>query len=321
VIGQTTRVARAILEALRPLLGSAATGRLTVKATGADVTLRCGSFANIVAESPATGLLEVRRDVILRTRRDVIANTVGVPVDVISLGGGQLMNQAAATAVIWDPPLTGIETTSVVAAGGLTGGADSVGLGSVKQVVWYETIGGASVARDLFAASVAGDTPAVVLGWDSSQEVERMGRGRGAYVDSWTVYVVTSRGEGSHDRRDEGLAIVDAVRSYLVDLGAVGGFNLSDPPIKVGVATRLAIAPTSYVYALKIQTFVGLEKAPRFVDPAALVFGDEGIAFAEWVRTRIDLDTATIPPFPVVDGNVVGMFLDGFDDGFDEGFA
>jgi hypothetical protein len=217
---------------------------------------------------------------------------------------------------------------SVVATGGLTGGADAIGVGSVKQIIEYEQIGAANTARDLFAASVHGVTPALVLAWEGSGVPHKSGRGRHRRSDRWSLFVVTARGEGAHERRAEGIDILDAIESYLLDLNSAGGYPISDPPIAMLDRRRLSVTSSSYVFVQSFETRTAVVKIERAIDLSApgapaksSLFGDEGLTFSEWLQTRFDLATATVPPFPIVEGVIDAMPLDGFADGFDDGFA
>lgn len=308
-IGKTTRTGRALMEVLRPLTGDPSTGSATIKSTSGDVKLpkRCfmAPLRRFVSNQEA-----LDRDNLLRTREDVIATTAGVSVPLISMLGGKRQNHPVGTRLLLDPPLLGIEPYATVDTGGMTGGADASGTGSVRQIVRYEIISSATAAKDLFSARVHAGAPAIVVAWNDSGSPTAAGRAA-VRPDQWIIYVVTSRNDGKGVRGDDGADILDAVESYLHDRHSVAGHVFSQPSTQILSRGRLTTTPTSYIYTLTCQTTGAVKRIDTRGE----------LTFAEWKRTLLDLPTADVPPFPIVDQVGITMLLGSFDDdAFDSSF-
>lgn len=294
-IGHTTRTARAILEVLRPLTGDPATGTATMTATGADIEVEAGSFLAPVRKTRG-GSRKIDRDNLVRTREDTTITSTGTAVGIISMLGGARQNLPAGTVLRFDPPLEGVEETAPVAAL-MTGGADATGVGAVKQIVEAEQLESASAALDIFNAKVSSGAPAIVLAWDGSGPVERIGRGVLSQVDSWTLFAIVSRADSSAGRRSEGRDIVDAIRGYLLDRGSVAGYVFSSPPTQIVGRVRTAITKGSYVYAVQIETM----SHPKRIETRGATSPDGEMTWSEWRRTVLDVQcVAAVAPFPTV---------------------
>lgn len=302
--GRTTRIERAILAVLQPMTGLRSSGSLFVRATGDPVTLCRNNFAVPIGKSRGT-TYQLDFQKLLRTDSETIEVTsAGAIVPVTSNLGGLQMNLDAGIEVRWEPALLGLEPVSVVQTV-MTGGADATGPGSIKRLVTYEGIGAASSAKDLFLAK-GNLFPSAVLSWDSSEPGELRGRGVISQHDRWTLAVVSSRGDGGEQRRAEGMGILDLAEEYLLDRGAVDGEVFSAPHIEIVSRSRLAVTPTSYIYTMVFDTVTTVSRL-------------DARTFAEWTKTKYDMRTQTMPPFPVVDSAIYSMgpaFGDAFSDAF-----
>jgi len=314
-IGRTTRTARAILEVLRPLTGEPATGTALVSATAGDVVLPAGCFFAPLKQS-VSKLESLDRENLVRSRSETIINASGVSVPIISMLGGVRQNIEAGTRLRVDPPLDGLETFATIEAPGMVGGLSATGPGSVAQALEFETITSAALARELFNARLQSGTPSLVLAWESSGSGESVARGAAVRPERWTLYVVTTRADGAGQRRDVARDILDAVESYLHDRKSVAGFRFSNPSTRVIGRSRLAVTKTSYVYAVQIETFGAVQR----IDTRGATSPDGEITFTEWKTTQLDLPTADVPPFPVVEDVFVGMILGAFNDDFNADF-
>jgi hypothetical protein len=304
-IGRTTRIARAIVEVLRPLTGDRSSGIALVTATAGDIMLPARSFLAPLRRS-ISGQESIDRENLVRTTgEDAIVRATGTLVPIVSVLGGSRQNYVAGTRLRFDPPLDGVEELATIAAPGMTGGATATGVGAVCQIIEYETITGPTAATDLFNARVQGGAPAIVLAWESSGGAKMVARGVHVRPDRWILYVITSRGDGAGKRRDEARDILDAVESYLVDRHSVAGYVFSAPATEILGRSRLAVTKTSYIYAVSLQT----TGRARRIDSRP----DDELSFAEWKRTRLDAQTADVPPSPVVADVVFPMLLGPFD--------
>lgn len=302
MIGSTTRTARAILEVLKPLTGSPATGTATVTASGADVVVPAGCFLAPVKKTRG-GSSKIDRDNLVRTRTATTVTGSGVAVDVITMLGGARQNLPAGTVLRFDPPLEGVEDTAPVVAT-MTGGADATGVGAVKHVVETEQIETATAALDLFNARASSGSPCIVLSWDSTGGTRKVGRGTLVQPERWTLFVIVSRVDSSASRRSEGREIMDAVEGYLLDRASVAGHVFSSPPTSILGRVRTAITKSSYVYAVQIETFAH----PKRIETRGETSPDGEMTWADWRRTKLDVELAGVPPFPaIVDDAIIPM--------------
>lgn len=327
-IGQTVLIRRLIMSALRPLTGTRATATATVKlAEGVteQVKLPLGCFAYPIHES-AAGVADVDDQLLLRTAAEVYiqpgpAGTV-VPISSV-LGGARYNAFKAGARLIWDPPVAGLETHSVLAtdlAGGLDPGAGHQA--PIHDVATYEELTATDAALDLFLARLANRVPCVVIAWDSSDEATAKGRNHHHTPERWDLYVIIENHQGEKAKRDEGLNICDAVRGLLVDKSVVDGLPFSDPPARVFGRRRFRTTTTSIVYVLEVDTFTTAKRID-LRDPEQLPPGwtTDELAFPDWESTRYRLETCDDPPVAIVDGAVYPHPVDAYDDGHDEGHA
>jgi hypothetical protein len=210
------------------------------------------------------------------------------------------VNLAPGTPLRWDPPISGIEAVSEVGPAGLTGAVGASGFGALRQLKLYEQIGSASAAQDLFAAKV-GQFPAAVLSWDQSSQpmdvVTRKSRTAILFREHWLLSVIASRHDSGEQRRHEALELLESATQLLAERSEMDGEVISLPcPVFVESRRRIAVAPTSYVYAVAFSTMHTLERR-------------EWRTIADWLRTRITTTTKTdVPPEdPVVRDNDVLM--------------
>ncbi len=198
----------------------------------------------------------------------------------------------------------------------MTGGANATGVGSVKQIVHYETLSSGTTAIDLFNARVSSQAPSIVLAWESSGSPTAVGRNVARRQDRWILYVVTTRGDGSGKRRDEASDILDAVEAYLVDRKSVAGFVFSAPATQIMGRGRLTVTKTSYIYTVSLETGGTVER----IDTRGANSPEGELTFAAWQTTQLDMPTADVPPFPIVHDVGINMILGGFTSGFSRGF-
>lgn len=293
-LGFRVTVMRSIMAVLAPLTGQRATGTVTVRSTtGSNVTLPKGCFAAPIPASD-TGAKQIARDKLLFTTEEATVAPAGTPVAIASLLGGTRHNFVDGTEVRWDPQLTGIELVSSL-TGDMTGGAEPTGDASVRRIIAYEELATPDIAAALFSAKMVAQTPGVVVTWASTGPGERMGRSVWQRADRWILYVVTTRGSGTIERGTEGLNLLDLLESYLGERGAVDGRNFSDPGISIVGASRHRVTPSSFVYALTIETHGAMARVDT-----RLVDGSAKGPIADWVRTRYDVNVATTPEYPLI---------------------
>ncbi len=292
-LGFRVTVMRSIMGVLAPLTGQRATGTALVRATGSDVVLPRGCFAAPIVESD-TGNKAIARDKLLFTTAETTVTAGGTAVPVASLVGGARHNFAAGTDLRWDPQLAGVEIVSSLNVA-TTGGAEPTGDAKLRGLIPYEELATNKIGGAIFAAKLQGLTPGVVVTWAGTGAAERMGRNVWQRSDRWILYLVVTRKQGTVERGHEGLNLLDLLEAYLGERGAVDGRNFSDPGVSIVGASRHSVTPSSYVYALTIETHGGMKRIDtRLVDGTA-----HGV-IADWDRSRYDVNVATTPEYPLI---------------------
>jgi hypothetical protein len=290
--------ARALLALLQPLTGARASGTATVKASpGPTAVLPPNTYA-----VPIVGGA-MRFDLLLKTAQNAAApagwtvTTAGDPVTMISVVGGNEHNLPDATELRWWPGAAGIEAKSVL-AGALTGGIDASGLTALRQVRFFEQLRAdlSGTPADLFKSMVS-QFPSAVLVWERSRPAPngaKLGRGVNVYEQEWHLFLITSRADGDNQRREEGLALVDAVTEEMVDRSTVDGMMFSAASgLSIEERRRHFTGNAFYVYRIVFTTTTSVSKK-------------DSRTFNPWLFTRLDEDsTDPLPqgPFPWVDNN------------------
>lgn len=312
--------ARAILGALQPLTGAAATGKLFVRSTGATGIVPAGAFA-----IPKVGD-SICEDATVFVKRSSAADyswavtSLGTLVDVEALGGGTITNQSAGTEYRWDPPLSGIEATSESHASyPLAGGTLS---GLLKQVRSYKNA--QSATYEEFIRAQLSTFPGAILAWESTAPAsgtlgpaqgprgDRRGRDRILYRATWILYLVTSRLESEAWRRRESDLLRDAVTEELFGRELVRTLHVSSSPgLEIVTEQPFAVTPAYYADLVRFGTTFVVERKS----------GATG--YNDWMRSRIAMtEPASAPLLELtrVDTTVPMTDQSWFDRGFDGGF-
>jgi len=301
MIGQTKRIRRAILAALRPMTGDRSSGEITATASGGNITVPKNSFLVPVLES-AAGNSQLEPNWPIRVVEDTLVAAGGTTVTVTSLIGGSANNLADGTMLRWDPPLVGLTETAVVSGGGLTGGADATAgaPGALKSLVSFEEIRSREQAQALFQAGITNALPAGILAWTGTNQGRKVGAGVHIRDDTWELYLVVTWSDEGLGQIDRVLDLLDAAESYLVDRKASDGFPFSAPD-GTDILGRQLVRQTagSLIYSVRFATMSAVQR----VEHRSVTEG----SWAAWAKTVIDLETATTPPLPVVDGVKVDM--------------
>jgi hypothetical protein len=300
----TTRVMRALLACLQPLVGTRSQGTALIRSLAGDLTLPANTFgAPLIVSAAGTKQVDWQR--LIRTTEDAVLTPIGTSVAVTSVLGGLDMNLAAGTEIRWDPPLENVELVSTLSTA-MTGGIPASGPGSIAQVTTYEGVGATKVALDLFLAR-AGRFPAAVLSWDKTDSPAKIRRTQEGVRDLWTVTVITSRSDASEQRGGEWLYIKDAIEGELLGRSTVDGYVFSAPDVDALGAQRLATTETSYVYAMAFGTWGEVALTDRRV-------------YYDWLRTRLDGYVDADPDKLLVEDLEFVQTPD-FNDDFDTSFA
>lgn len=232
-----TSTLRSLMAVLQPATGTRADGTVVVTASGGDVTVPCSSYA-----IPIIGGAH-RPDLVVKTAAGPNADdswTVesgGTNVDFVSNIGGARHILANATALVFDPEISGI--ASLVAANDWANGADPTEFGSVVDMTIVERFEGPVAAVDLRRSNIKG-FPCVILAWQDSEPADgstisqtdratRTGTRKTLYKESFRVSIVSVRADSPDVRREEGLLMLDELSGLLTDRQEVDGVKFSNP--------------------------------------------------------------------------------------------
>jgi hypothetical protein len=290
----THTLARGLQACLQVLQGDYSSGSVTATATGDPVELPRGTFGLPIID----GSEDESQAILVEANPDVeggawTVTSAGTPVSVTSIQGGTHVNLDVDTPIRWDPPITGLEATGVVAAGGLTGGTQATHYGALRQVRYYRDMGSNPGAVDFYAAGLH-SYPAAVVGWESTMPADgaalpgigpdstRMGRGKREFVATFGLMLFTGRFDQTHARRKESDQLRDDVLELLTDRISYRDCFLSGPRgVQILEARHMGSRPNYYVDVVRV--------ACHFV----LSMRDER-TFHDWLTTRLQLATVDV---------------------------
>jgi hypothetical protein len=290
----THTLARGLQACLQVLQGTYSSGSVTATATGDPVELPKGTFGLPTVD----GSEDESKAVIVEANPLVTGGawTVtsgGTDVLVTSVQGGTHVNLEAATAIRWDPPITGLAATGTVAAGGLTGGTAATHYGAIRQVRYYRDMGSNPGAVDFYAAGLH-SYPAAVLGCESTMPADgaalpgvgpdstRRGQGKREFVATFDLMLFTSRFDQTHQRRKESDQLRDDVLELFTDRMSYRGCYLSSPRgIQILEARHLGSKPTHYVDVVRFSCHCTLTKR-------------DDRTFRDWLTTRLQVETVDV---------------------------
>jgi hypothetical protein len=311
-VSGTLQKARAIEARLQKLQGSAGTGQLRVRATGADVVLPPGECAVPLVDNALNeqATIFVRPNPTAPSSDKVKGWTVtsaGTLVDVETLQGGAGVNLPGSIECRWDPPLAGLEETATLEPAGVTGATSSAELGSIALFRHYKQIATGDI-DELFRAQVYA-FPAAILAWGTTSPLDgpisgspgprtaRVGASAMLAKHGWLLYLVTSRLEEEGIRRREGEILRDRVLRRLHNARRTRdrAFVVSNEPGTEVLAARVfRVTPTSYVDVVEFATIYTL--TPDNDEPDA----------NPWLRTHYkQLTPAQGPAVPLELPNIV----------------
>jgi hypothetical protein len=301
-MSSSTYLARAIQGLLQAQMGTYSEGSLVVRSTGATGTVPKHAFAIPIVDDQlhedATVFVQANPDT---SDGSWAVTDAGVELPVQSLQGGERMNLDAGVECRWDPELSGIEATSEVASGGLTGGILRTVRGTLRQLRLAKSFGSTPESQDFFRAQVS-HYPGAVLAWlacypaDSSSgpslgpQTARVSAGRRMWAHEWALSLITSRTASQELRIREGDQLRDDCLELLTDRCAYRGLQLSyrEPGIEIIDARLARVTASSYVDLVRFATIYPLTRR------------DER-TFTDWLMTRNVIRTEDQTPYPEID--------------------
>lgn len=299
----TIQNGRAIEALLARLQGPCASGKLVVRALGADTVLEPGRCAVPFG----AGGIDYQATAFVKNNPANedgawLVTAAGTLVDVETLQGGTHTNRDGGTSYRWDPPIEGIEDVSDAEAAGISGGAFNGAFAGLRELVQYKSLD--KVGVDALFRAQAGNFPAALVSWMATTPLDgplagspgprtsRVSQRGMLYRHTWMIWLVTSRLDLEAQRRAEGDTLRDDALDVLFGAKRVrdGVFQVSmEPGVEVQNAVAVNVTPTSYIDSVTFTTLVLQESHPEETDAHP------------WLRTRLRQQTAAQPPYPPLD--------------------
>ena len=233
--------ARGIMALCQPLTGERATGEVIIHPR-----------ANVVV--PANGYLYpvvnggVRHDLLFKTAVNPDTEdgnwpmVVGVPspVQVLSNIGGVRHNMAPGTRFVIEQPWRFGLAERPNTLLGLAGAEDPIDEDlALWNIVPFESFG-SKPNQELFRSSIGGKFPAAIIVWKESEPADGMstsstnrpthrGAGKVSYTELFEILLICNSADSEHERRGQGLRVLQEMCSLLVDRQAVDGQAISSP--------------------------------------------------------------------------------------------
>lgn len=301
---------RSLLSLLQPLTGARSLGTATVKSSpGGSATLPAHSIAVPIIGGAMRfdRLLKVKENPATQPEGGWTVVAAGTSVPMISIVGGADMNIPAGTEIRWWPSIDGIEAKSLI-PGAMGGAGEPSGLASLKSVAFFEQLRAdlSGAAIDMFKSMVS-QYPAAILVWEDSGPADgnaidltaktsaRVGRGIFLYQHSWDLFIISSRTDGDPQRREEGLALLEAMTELLQDATSADGLVFSNPQgVRIVRRQRWLVSPTFYVYRIQLVTVEATKRR-------------EARTFNDWTLTTLDVQTPDQQPLTTIYQNKIPM--------------
>ncbi len=305
-ISTTIDTGRSIMSALQPLTGTRARGQIRLFAkSGNQVTIPAFTFFMPVLDGQRHTSYLFKTIKGPNSDDSWTITDSGSLVDVVSNIGGVRHNIDQDTSFQTDIPhpdlvLTGAQAPTAVAD--FVDGTEPQGFGGVRDMVLYDTFDGPDIFTDIHRSPL-GQFPGVLLAFQdfepadgvaiaqNNQSAINAGTDKKFYKVSYTINVLTQRGEGDAARRQEGLLIADTIMQLLNDKHAGDpGECLSNPG---GVQVRTMFRGSGpqpvyqkfYVYTILVSAMVTLKRL-------------DFRSFNPWLRTLMNVDVPQEPKLP-----------------------
>jgi len=193
----------------------------------------------------------------------------GALVDIEAHIGGARYNLEAGSVMRWAddvPDFFDIDGL-VVGPDGITGGDDEplIGQDKIFAVSFFENIGQAQIALDLYRSTISA-FPAAILVWDSSAKSPSfVGRGKQLYSERFNLLIVCDRVDMDPKRRGEGIRLADKAQDLILwrtiygDEEQRGGGIIVSAVSSTNIVGRFRLTTQEpkwssfYIYGLRIE--------------------------------------------------------------------
>ncbi len=318
----TIDTGRALMAALQPLTGKRAAGQIRLRTKpGVQITLpRYTYWVPVIDGQRHTSWLFKATAGPNKDKSWTVNDSGASVITVMSNIGGMRHNVPAGTTFQPDIPiddlvLSGVDTPVAVAA--FEGGTNPADYCGVQDMAMYETFDGPALTTDLHRSPID-RFPGILLAFQDFQPADGVaiaqnnqmainaGTDKKFYKVTYTISVITTKGEGDMSRRQEGLIIADAVAQLLNDKHAGDqGECLSNPG---GMQIRQMVREDGpqpiykkfYIYTLLVSAMTLLQR-------------QDFRTFNPWLRAVMAIDKPQVPELPdqgplrLVDNNIIDM--------------
>lgn len=233
---------RQLMAVCQPITGDRASGTVIIKAAGdTAVSLPFGSYLFPIVNG------QVRYELAFKVAKSTATDgswTIGgggaeTEVAVFSNIGGERHNLPKGTRFVLDQPMKPQLAAGAVTRTGTTGATDPNGDLALYNFVSFESFG-SKPSLELFKSGIGGRFPAAIIHWIEDEPADGMttssvsrpthrGRGVMSYLDLFEILVVSNRSDAEHERRGQGLRVLDEMTALLIDRMAVDGQGMSSP--------------------------------------------------------------------------------------------
>ncbi len=318
----TIDTGRALMAALQPITGNRAAGQIKLRTKpGVQITIpRYAFWAPVVEGQRMTSWLFKAMEGPNEDKSWTVDDSGNSTIDVMSNIGGMRHNVPTGTQFQPDLPIEQLVLVGAdqpVAVVDFEGGTNPAQYAGVQDMAMYETFDGPALTTDMHRSPLD-QFPGILLAFQdfspadgvaiaqNNQMAINAGTDKKFYKITYTISIVTTRGEGDMSRRQEGLILADAVSQLLNDKhnGDVGEC-LSNPG---GVQVRQMIREDGpqdiykkfYIYTVLVSCMATLQRV-------------DFRTYSPWLRTVMAVDKPQVPELPnqgqlrLVDDNIIDM--------------
>ena len=303
----TIATGRAMMAALQPLTGGRAAGVVRMRSKPGTVLNipRYSYWMPVVDGQRMTSWLFKATDGPNADKSWTVDDSGNSLVTMMSNIGGMRHNVDAGTVFMPAVPIDELVDTgpdAPVAEDDFTGATNPAEYCGVQDMALYQTFDGPALTTDMHRSPLS-QFPGILLAFQSfepadgvaiatnDQAAVNAGSDKKFYKVSYTISVITVKGEGDASRRMEGLIIADTVAALLNDKHAGDqGEPLSNPG---GIQVRTMIPEDGpqdiykkfYIYTVLVSAMVTLERL-------------DFRTFNPWLRTVMNVDVPQLPELP-----------------------
>ncbi len=323
-LGSSTTIGtgRALMAALQPITGNRAAGQIRLR-TKPGTTLnipRYSYWTPVIGGQRRTSWLFKTMEGPNKDKSWTVDDSGTSLISIMSNIGGMRHNVPADTQFQPDIPidtlvLQGVDTPKAEAE--FIGGTNPSDYCGVQDMVMFETFDGPVLTSDIhrsplnqfpgimivFQDSTPADGVAIA---QNNQSAINAGTDKKFYKTTFTISVITTKGEGDMSRRQQGLIIADAVSALLIDKHSGDkGEPLSNPG---GVQIRQMIREDGtqpiyqkfYIYTTLVSCMTLLQRL-------------DFRTFSPWLRAVMSVNKPQVPELPnqgsiqLVNNNIIDM--------------